>query len=268
MTAHPWPGRLQAVGTPREDGRLTVDWEWWARAWGTHMAGYMRSRDVPLAIMRELLVRCCPADAHVVELGAGTGGLSAALCDALPDITVTAIELDPLLERIGAEVLGDLGGRLRRADLDLRSTDWSDAVQGPVHAVISVAALHVLGADGTRAAYAAARRLLGGTGLLLNLDFATPDRSGPLGIALEAAAEAQLQVGASTSFSHHGPLIQADPVLADLWHRRQARFGPPPAEEPPYLEAEGHRRALQAAGFRQVVEPWRDLDLALLAATI
>src|SRR5207302_2056730 len=55
----------------------------------------------------ELLAALAPAEAHVLDLGGGTGALSAAVLDALPGIHITVLDVD-------ADMLGEARQRLAR----------------------------------------------------------------------------------------------------------------------------------------------------------
>lgn len=246
---------------------MSFDWGWWHGAWERHMVGYMPGRAAALDVMVDLLAHLTSPEAEIIELGAGTGDLAARLCDELPAARVTAVELDPLLAWIGQEVHGTHGGRLHWSALDLRAPDWPDRLARPVDAVASVAALHVLGAEGTIGAYRAAHRLLRAGGVLINLDWAAPQPRTPrLAAGIAALRDARNAVGARTSFTHHTEAIEADPELAALWAERRNRFGPPTNDEPPYLPAAGHVRALEEAGFDDVTTVWRDIDQAVVVA--
>lgn len=242
------------------------DWQWWARAWDAHMIGFMPDRAVPLAIMSSLLGDHVGPQGRVIELGSGTGTWAAAMCEVLPHAQVIAVELDPLLVRIGQEVHGAVD-QLEWAEVDLRDPAWPDGVPGPADALASTAVLHMLGQDGAQAAYGAAHRALREGGMILTLDWAAPDiPDATLAARVRNLSEARLAAGGPTAFWQHQAAIDADPLLADLDARRRARFGPPPAEEPPYLSAAAHDAALRAAGFSSVTTLWRTLDMALIVA--
>src|SRR6185295_15868082 len=55
----------------------------------------------------EVLAALAPADGHVLDLGGGTGALSAAVLDALPGVHVTVLDIDP-------DMLEEAGRRLAR----------------------------------------------------------------------------------------------------------------------------------------------------------
>lgn len=247
---------------------MTTAWHWWYEAWETHMDGFLPARDSVLDLLCELLADLTGPAPRILEVGSGTGSLAARAVTHLPDATVVGVDLDPLLQAFGEHVLGDLGGRLRRHDADLRANDWHHGLTGEFDAVISVAALHMLGADDTTRVLTDLGALLRPDGVLLDLDWATPEvETGRLASSLRRLERRRNDTAAATVFSQHRLALASDPELARLDALRRDRFGTPPAEEPTPLDAAGHRRALLDAGFLSVVEVWRHLDLTLIAAT-
>jgi SAM-dependent methyltransferase len=152
---------------------MTTAWHWWYEAWETHMDGFLPARDSVLDLLCELLADLTGPAPRILEVGSGTGSLAARAVTHLPDATVVGVDLDPLLQAFGEHVLGDLGGRLRRHDADLRANDWHHGLTGEFDAVISVAALHMLGAHDTTRVLTDLGALLRPDGVLLDLDWAT-----------------------------------------------------------------------------------------------
>ncbi|MCC5948090.1 MAG: class I SAM-dependent methyltransferase [Nitriliruptoraceae bacterium] len=231
------------------------------------MSALMPGRDMVLGLLSNLLARTLGATPLIVELGSGTGGLAHRIARSRHDATVLALDLDPLLPAIGRRVLGDEQGRVVRGSVDLRSADWWADLPCPVDAVVTVATLHVLGDRGTDRVLRDLAGVLRTGGLLLDLDWAVPEVRDPvLGTALNVLSHERIASVGPSAFSTHRSALRSDPQLAELEQRRRKRLGPPPAVEPPYLDAAGHQRALREAGFADVVELWRHLDLALFAA--
>jgi SAM-dependent methyltransferase len=245
-----------------------TDRRWWFDAWEAHMAGFVPGHEEVLRLLCDVVSRTLPPDPTVVELGAGTGSLGDRIAAARPDARVIAVDLDPLLPALGQHVLGDRDGRVVRREVDLREVAWREGLPSTVDAVVTVAALHMLGRDDTVRVLTDVAGLLRRGGLFLDLDWAAPAISDPaLARATGDLAEAALAAAGPSAFVEHRAALDADPELARLEALRRARFGPPPEVEPAYLDAHGHRRALLDGGFAEVVELWRHLDLALLAAS-
>jgi tRNA (cmo5U34)-methyltransferase len=77
-----------------------------------------------------------PAGGLVVDLGAGTGGLSAAILDALPDVRVLLVDVDPNMLEVAAARCARHAGRF-----ELRRARFEEGLPG-CHAVAASLALH------------------------------------------------------------------------------------------------------------------------------
>lgn len=107
------------------------DWAGWAATWDARMRAFYPRRAACLAVILDLLAELLPPGrCRLLDLGAGTGTLAGALLARFPEAHVTALDLDPVLLRIGQGVLGDGGGRLRWVQADLRSRDWPGQTGG------------------------------------------------------------------------------------------------------------------------------------------
>jgi tRNA (cmo5U34)-methyltransferase len=79
-----------------------------------------------------------PRGGLVVDLGAGTGALSAAILDALPDVRVELVDIDPNMLAVAAERCSAHAGRY-----DVRHARFEDPLPR-CHAVVATLALHHL----------------------------------------------------------------------------------------------------------------------------
>jgi hypothetical protein len=228
------------------------------------MLGYIPGIAAPRSIVRALLESRRSQDPlHVVEVGGGTGAWAIDLCAAVPTLRMTVVDLDPLLCEIGSRAYGDADGRVERRSGDLRRTGWSDGIR-PAEALISCAALHVVGLDATRATYAEASELVGSGGLVATIDWAAEAPDDVVTPVLESLQRRHLAVGGATDFRIHADALRADPLLRSLDDERRRRLGRPAREEPPYPTMTDHANAMHEAGFTHVATPWRHLDLALI----
>ncbi len=258
---------LTSLASPFEPMPDGPDWQWWFDAYEAHMAGYIPNRDQVLQLVHDVIIGMAPPTATIVELGAGTGSLAHRIATSLPRATVVAVDLDPLATAIGRHVLDDADGRLHRLKLDLREPGWHDQLPDEVDVVVSIAALHMLGADRTRQVLHDVGGRLRAGGLLIDLDWAPPRTGSPrLQQTLQTLVNAHETQAAATAFSTHRDTLNAEPQLAQLDALRRQRLGHPPGPEPVPLTAEEHRAALNDAGFFESMELWRHLELALIAA--
>ena len=77
-----------------------------------------------------------PPGGLVVDLGAGTGGLAAAILDALPDVRVQLVDVDPNMLEVAAARCAAHDGRF-----ELRHARFEDPLRR-CHAVVASLALH------------------------------------------------------------------------------------------------------------------------------
>jgi tRNA (cmo5U34)-methyltransferase len=77
-----------------------------------------------------------PADGLVVDLGAGTGALGAAVLEALPDVRVELVDIDPNMLDVAATRCAAHAGRFR-----VRHARFQDELP-QCHAVVASLALH------------------------------------------------------------------------------------------------------------------------------
>src|SRR6185436_7231778 len=77
-----------------------------------------------------------PSDGLVVDLGAGTGGLSAAILDALPDVRVQLVDVDPNMLEVAAVRCAAHEGRY-----ELRHARFEDQLP-ECHGIVASLALH------------------------------------------------------------------------------------------------------------------------------
>jgi tRNA (cmo5U34)-methyltransferase len=103
-----------------------------------------------------------PADGLVVDLGAGTGALSAAILDALPQARVELVDIDPNMLEVAATRCSAHDGRVR-----LRHARFEDELPRCDAVVASLALHHVATHDEKRELYRAIRAALLPGGLVV-----------------------------------------------------------------------------------------------------
>ena len=106
-----------------------------------------------------------PAGGLVVDLGAGTGGLSAAILNALPDVRVRLVDVDPNMLEIAATRCAAHAGRY-----DLRHARFQDPLPRCQAVVASLALHHVATHTEKRELYRAISNALEPGGLIVVAD--------------------------------------------------------------------------------------------------
>ena len=97
--------------------------------------------DRMLATIVHWLQANVPADGYVVELGAGTGALAAAILDGLPEVRVQLVDVDPTMLEAAAARCASHEGRF-----ELRRSRFQDSLPR-CDAVVATLALHHVADD-------------------------------------------------------------------------------------------------------------------------
>ena len=174
-----------------------------------------------------------PADGLVVDLGAGTGALGAAVLGALPDVRVELVDIDPNMLEVAAARCAAHTGRFR-----VRRARFQDELPR-CHAVVASLALHhVATHDEKRDLYGAIREALEPGGLVVVADaLIYPD--GPERRRMIEDLFAHMADNGISAAEAEGHLGQ--------W-----------AEEDFYVPLPDELALLAAAGFRRPDVFWRD----------
>jgi len=185
-----------------------------------------------LATGVELLAALAPPTAHVLDLGAGTGALSAAVLGGLPDARVTLLDVDTAMLAEARGRLAPFGARVR-----VREASFLDPLPTADAVVASLALHHVHDLDAKTDLYRSIREALVPGGVFLNLDAAITE-----GARLSA-------------------------LTFDRWAARMAEHGITDAEardhfsewavEDRYFPLDEELGALRRAGFAEVECFWR-----------
>ncbi|HEX3704880.1 MAG TPA: class I SAM-dependent methyltransferase [Vicinamibacterales bacterium] len=142
-------------------------------------------RDEQMATLMSL-VPCAPTEpCRIVEIGCGDGRLAAALLEAFPQATLTALDGSPSMRTAAATRLTRFGDRARVVPFDLATVDWWEALFG-ADVVVSALTLHHLNEAKTQYVYKAIADRISARGALLIADLIAP--SHPSGWALAADA--------------------------------------------------------------------------------
>jgi tRNA (cmo5U34)-methyltransferase len=112
----------------------------------------------------ELIVRFCPTEPHILDLGAGTGILSAAIAGRVPRARLHLLDAS-------AEMLSQASRRLsgRPCQISVQALD-AELPSGPYHAIVSALAIHHLDDTEKRRLYARVLATLIPGGLFVNAE--------------------------------------------------------------------------------------------------
>lgn len=180
---------------------------------------------------------------RVVELGCGEGRLAAAILEAFPHATVTALDgSESMLAATGARLAG-YGERFEIEQFDLLRDDWWHHLDG-AGAVVSSLAVHHLDGPGKQRFYAAARQRIAAPGALLIADVIQPAHSR----ANEYYAQLYDQLARQRSIELTGSDGYYQDFLTENWN--MFRYPDDDWDKPSRIFE--HLRWLDEAGFDQV----------------
>ena len=182
-----------------------------------------------------------PAGGLVVDLGAGTGALGAAILDALPDVRVELVDIDPNMLEVAAARCGQHAGRFT-----VRHARFEDELPR-CNAVVASLALHHVAADADkRDLYRTIRAVLEPGGLVAVADALVYD-DGPERARMLDGLFAHMARGGISADEAQGHLAQ--------W-----------AEEDVYKTLPGELALIREAGFPRPDVFWRDGLIAVYGA--
>jgi len=197
--------------------------------------------DDMLATGVQLLGALAPAAADVLDLGGGTGALSAAVLAALPDACVTVLDVDRAMLREARRRLARFGDRV-----EFREASFLDPLPAADAVMASLALHHVHDLGVKTDLYRAIHAALAPGGVFLNLDAAMTE----------------------------GPRLNA--LVFQRWAARMAEHGITEAEarghfaawadEDRYFPLDEELAALRRAGFAEVECFWRSGASAICCA--
>ena len=85
-----------------------------AEGYDVQICRFIPHYDEMIATGVEVLAALAPADAHVLDLGGGTGALSSAVLDGLPGARVTVLDVDPDMLAEARRRLANFGDRFSK----------------------------------------------------------------------------------------------------------------------------------------------------------
>lgn len=248
-----------------------VDTREWLRRWDAMQTAYIPEREERFTAMLDVLGLLLPASFVAVDLACGPGAISQRLLARFPQARCLAVDYDPVLLTLGQGALGDLDGRLRWVEADLRDPAWQDALdEQQVDAVLSTTALHWLEAGDLARLYHQLGELVRPGGVFLNGDhlrFAAhlPTLQRVVSQLYERQAHESFARQGGESWRQWWDALAQEASLRPLLEERARRF-PQSVDDERVPIAELHEAALRDAGFREVGIIWRRMEEGVIMA--
>ncbi|WP_327317779.1 class I SAM-dependent methyltransferase [Streptomyces sp. NBC_01235] len=244
-----------------------TDWAAWQRSWDRQQEWYMPDREDRFRIMLDMVEALVGPTPRVLDLGCGTGTVTARLLDRLPGATSTGVDLDPALLAIAE---GTFAGddRVGFVTADLTDPDWPARLPyGSYDAVLTATALHWLHSEPLAALYGQVAELVRDGGVFMNADHMIDDTTPRINAAESAQRHArmdQAKSGGIPDWAEWWQLAAQDPVLAAPTARRFEIYGEhADGDMPP---AAWHARVLKEKGFGEARPVWASPSDTLLLA--
>ena len=148
-----------------------LNWHEWMQRWDRQQSVHLPEREQRFNAMLDILATQLPERFVALDLACGPGSISQRLSSRFPHARCVAVDFDPVLLLMGQNVLGDMQGRLRWVEADLRDSMWHTKLgEEQVDAVLSTTALHWLPAGTLVQVYHRLGKLVRPGGVVLNGD--------------------------------------------------------------------------------------------------
>lgn len=212
-----------------------------ADAYDVAIRRFIPHYDDMLATGVEVIAALAPPDARVLDLGGGTGALSAAVLSGMPEARVTVLDVDTAMLGEARRRLGRFGERVEFVE-----ASFLDPLPPADVMMASLALHHVHDLDAKTDVYRAIHAALTPRGVFVNLDAAIAE-----GPRLNALAFDRWAAGMAA----HG--------ITDAEARRHFAAW---ADEDRYFPLDAELAALRRAGFAEVDCVWRRAGSAVCCA--
>jgi trans-aconitate methyltransferase len=245
----------------------------WRSRWDRQQSYLVPEREMRFTALLDWLETLVGPRPRCLDLGCGPGAISERLLERFPKARSVGVDFDPVLLRVGSSGLGEVHGRMKWVDGDLREPAWIRSLpKGRYDAALSSTALHWLTANELSRLYRQLHTILRPGGVLLNADqLAFPARE----TKLRAAARIQRKVrtlarqdrwqGRAQDWGEWWQAIAREPGLTAELELRAQRY-PHEHMGTPTPDLDGHLRRLKKAGFREVQVVWSLGESRILAA--
>ncbi len=242
-----------------------LNWHEWLERWDQQQSRYMPDREQRFTAMLDVLAAVLPGRFVAIDLACGPGSISQRLLARFPQARCVAVDFDPILLQIGQHVLGDMQGRLRWVEADLREPSWPMQLgEEQVDAVLSTTALHWLPSASLVLLYHQLGKLVRPGGVVLNGDHYEFGPHMPTFRKVTETVHERMSTDAVTQtnaedWSAWWDALKRVPGMEPMFAERERRF----IERTHYGShtlVELHEAALRDAGFREVGVIWQHMD--------
>jgi SAM-dependent methyltransferase len=248
-----------------------LNWHEWMQRWDGQQSKYLPEREQRFNAMLDVLEELLPERFVAIDLACGPGSISQRLLNRFPQARCIAVDFDPVLLMLGQQVLGDMQGRLRWVEADLREPAWLDQLgEVQVDAVLSTTALHWLSAQLLVQLYHQLGKLVSPGGVVLNGDhLAFAPHLPAFRAVVEGVQKRRSAILATETDAEDWRTwwnaLEREPGMEPIFAEREFRFSNLAHDDNDAL-VELHEAALRDAGFREVGVIWQQLNNQVVLA--
>jgi ubiquinone/menaquinone biosynthesis C-methylase UbiE len=241
-----------------------LNWQDWMQRWDNQQSGFLPDREQRFSVMFDVIEALLPERFVALDLACGPGSISQRLLNRFPLARSVALDFDPVLLLLGQSALGDMQGRLRWVEADLRDTAWrSQLGEEHVDVVLSTTALHWLHADTLVQVYHLLGKLVRPGGVVLNGDEFEFGQHMPSFRKVAETVQERVERESATQndaedWSTWWVNLKSEPGMDGLFAERERRFIDG-AHHDNHTLVELHEAALRDAGFREVGVIWQHI---------
>lgn len=247
-----------------------LNWHKWMQRWDRQQSVYLPNREERFTAMLDVLEALLPERFVALDLACGPGSISQRLLSRFAQARCVALDFDPVLLMLGQNVLGDMDGRLRWVEADLRDPSWPASLgENQVDAVLSTTALHWLPAPSLVQVYHQLGQLVRPGGIFLNGDHFAFAPHMPTFSKVAEVVQQRMRADALTQFGEDWNIwwkaLKQEPGMESVFAERERRFINK-THHGSHTLVELHEAALRDAGFREVGMIWQHMDNRIVMA--
>nr|HET6904793.1 class I SAM-dependent methyltransferase [Ktedonobacteraceae bacterium] len=248
-----------------------LNWYDWMQRWDQQQSKYLPDREERFTAMLDVLEALLPEQFVAIDLACGPGSISQRLLTRFPRARSVAVDFDPVLLMLGQQVLGDMQGRLRWVEADLRDSAWQTQLgEMQVDAVLSTTALHWLPAGALVQLYHQVGELVRPGGVMLNGDNFEFAPHMPSFTQVSTRVQEHWRVDAlkrvgGEDWDEWWEAFRREPGMGAVFVERERRFIDR-THHGSHTLVELHEAALRDAGFREVGVIWQHMDNRVVMA--
>lgn len=249
-----------------------LNWHDWMQRWDQQQSGYLPDREERFTAMLDVLEALLPEQFVAIDLACGPGSISQRLLARFPQARSVAVDFDLVLLMLGQQVLGDMQGRLRWVEADLREPSWQTQLgEKQVDAVLSTTALHWLPAPSLVELYHQLGKLVRPGGVVLNGDHLAFAPHLPTFRTLAEVVQKRRSASTSTHTDAEDwytwwDALKREPGMEPVLAEREHRFIDSYHDSHNFTILELHEAAMRDAGFREVGVIWQHVDNRVVMA--